>query len=79
VLDDHDTYLPEVLRERVMSTYVLSERVAVRAAAGSPSLSAATPSDGSLFSQAFRTPASTSTARRLPTRSPPSPVTCPPR
>ena len=52
VLDDHDTYLPEVLRERVMSTYVLSERVAVRGRRGVTVAIRRHAVDGSLFSQA---------------------------
>jgi len=51
-LEDHETYLPEVLRERVMSTYVLSQRVAVQGRRGVTVAIRRHSVDGSLFSQA---------------------------
>ncbi len=52
VLDDHETFLPEALRERVMSTYVLSQRVSVRGTHGVTVAIRRHAVDGSLFSQA---------------------------
>lgn len=51
VLDESQTYLPEVLRERVMSTYVLSQRVSVRGRRGVTVAIRRHAVDGSLFSQ----------------------------
>lgn len=52
VLDDGDGFLPEVLRERVMSTYVLSQRVSVRGTRGVTVAIRRHAVDGTLFSQA---------------------------
>ncbi len=51
-IDDHDSYLPEVIRERVMSTYVLSQRVPVRGKAGVTVAVRRHSRDGTLFTQA---------------------------
>ena len=51
-LEDHETFLPEVLRERVMSTYVLSQRVIVRGKRGVTVAIRRHSVDGSLLSQA---------------------------
>lgn len=53
VLDDHDSFLPEVVRERVMSTYVLSQRVAVRGTRGVTVAIRRHVVDGTLFAQAL--------------------------
>lgn len=52
LLDDRDGYLPEVVRERVMSTYVLSQRVTVRGKRGVTVAIRRNAVDGTLFSQA---------------------------
>lgn len=50
-VDDHDTYLPEVLRERVVSSYVLSQRVEVQGRRGVTVAVRRHSDDGSLFVQ----------------------------
>ena len=50
-LDDHDSRVPVVLRERVMSTYVVSRRVAVRGRSCVVVAIRRNTVDGSLFSQ----------------------------
>ena len=51
-LDERESYLPEVLRERVVSTYVLSQRVAVRGKRGVTVAIRRNAVDGTLFVQA---------------------------
>lgn len=51
-LDDHDSPVPVVLRERVTSTYVCSRRIVVRARRGVVVAIRRHAVDGSLFSQA---------------------------
>lgn len=51
-IDDHDSYLPEVVRERVMSTYVLSQRVAVHGKSGVTVAVRRHSGNGTLFTQA---------------------------
>lgn len=52
LLEDHQTFLPEVLRERVMSTYVLSQRLALQGKRGVTVAIRRHSVDGSLLSQA---------------------------
>lgn len=52
LLDEHESFLPEVLRERVMSTYVVSQRVSVRGTRGVTVAIRRHSVDGTLFSQA---------------------------